>query len=435
MMASNTIEPAEVLIAEDSATQAERLKYILERHQFRVRLARNGEQALEMMRERSPAIVISDVVMPKLGGYELCRRIRSDENLRSIPVILLTSLSDVEEVLKGLECGADNFLTKPYDEAYLISRIEHIFQNRHLRVAPQKQETLEVFFAGKKHVLPSAPSQTLNLLLSIYETAVQRNEALIKAQEELQRANDQLAQRTSQLEHANAELEAFTHSVTHDLRAPLRAMKMFSAFLVQDFAKELSPEARDYVDRIQNGSRRMNELIDDLLKLFGATKGRIDSQAVNLSAIATSILDELRKANPTRNITVNITPNVFATGDESLLRVVMENLLNNAWKFTTKQPSAVIEFGTMESRGRRVNFVRDNGAGFNMAHAGKLFMPFQRLHSGAEFAGTGIGLATVKRIIDRHDGEVWAESSVGKGATFFFTLNDRRHHKPHDSEG
>ena len=427
MTEPNTKEPIEVLIAEDSATQAERLRYILERHQYRVRLARNGEQALQMMHDRVPAIVISDVVMPKMGGYELCRRIRADEKLRSVPVILLTSLADVEEVMKGLECGADNFLTKPYDEAYLISRIEHIFENPHLRVAPQKQEILEVFFGGKKHVLPSAPSQTLNLLLSIYETAVQRNEALIKAQEELQRANDQLAQRTAQLEHANGELEAFTHSVTHDLRAPLRAIKMFSAFLVQDFAAELSPEARDYVDRIQNGSVRMNELIDDLLKLFGASKGRIELQPVNLSTIASSIIDELRRANPERSVDVTIAPAVIATGDESLLRVVMENLLNNAWKFTSKQPSAQIAFGTLQSGNRQVNYVRDNGAGFNMALAAKLFMPFQRLHSGAEFAGTGIGLATVKRIVDRHNGEVWAESSPGQGATFFFTLNEREH--------
>lgn len=419
-------QSAEILIVEDSPTQAEKLKYILERNNYRVTAARNGKQALVLMHERLPAVVITDVVMPEMDGYELCRQIRSDPQLRNTPVILLTSLSDAHDVIKGLESGADNFITKPYNEAYLLGRIEYIFANWHLRESVEAVSQMEVHFGGKTHRIASAPHQILNLLLSIYETAIQKNEALLEAQEDLQRVNEQLGERTIQLEQANKDLEAFSYSVTHDLRTPLRSIGSFSNFLTEDYGAQMNDEARDYLARISNSVHRMNELINDLLKLFAATRGEVRRHPVDLSNIARSILDSLAHAQSDRLVATIIAPHVSGSGDESLVRVVLENLLNNAWKFTGKTVDARIEFGSDVHDDSKVFFVRDNGAGFDVAKAQKLFTPFHRLHSPSEFTGTGIGLATVKRIVERHGGRIWAESAPGRGATFYFTLGESR---------
>jgi light-regulated signal transduction histidine kinase (bacteriophytochrome) len=357
-----------------------------------------------------------------MNGFELCSHIRSDENLKHIPVILLTSLSNAEDVIKGLECGADNFITKPYDEDYLIRRIQYIFANWHLRELDWTRMGIEVYFAGKRHFITSDRLQILNLLLSTYETAVQRNEALVSAQDELRKTNEQLNRQTTQLEEANKDLEAFSYSVSHDLRAPLRTIGSFSQALSEDCADQLSSEGQDYLRRITNGVARMNQLIDDLLRLFGVTRGTFERQQVNLSEIAEGFIEDFRRSQPGRVVDVSIAPELIVKGDESLLRNVMQNLLSNAWKFTEKKAHARIEFGIEQQRGTPVYFVRDNGAGFNMAYADKLFSPFQRMHSASEFAGTGIGLATVKKIIQRHGGRIWVESKPDHGATFYFTL-------------
>jgi hypothetical protein len=243
-----------------------------------------------------------------------------------------------------------------------------------------------------------------------------------EAEEALREAHDTLEirvrERTIQLEAINKELEAFSYSVSHDLRAPLRAINGFSQALVEDFGDTLDEVAQTYLRRIRMASERMGELIDDLLNLSRVTRRELTISSVNLSQIAAEIIESLQVMEPERQVEIHIMPDLLMRGDESLVRILLENLLHNAWKFSWKQEHAKIEVGFSDEN--HYYFVRDNGVGFDMAYADKLFRTFQRLHSANEFEGTGIGLATVKRIILRHGGEIWAEGVVNQGATFYF---------------
>lgn len=263
-----------------------------------------------------------------------------------------------------------------------------------------------------------------------------------RAEAEIQTLNRELEQRvaarTAQLEAANRELEAFSYSVSHDLRAPLRAIEGFGKILVEDHAAKLDDGARGYLDRIFSATQRMGQLIEDLLNFSRVSRGDFHLTAVDLSAMAGEIAGNLKKANPQREAEFVISGGLLAEGDERLLRVALENLLGNAWKFTGRTSRCRIEFGALAlgarnaegkrkgapavEPGKTIYYVRDNGAGFAMSYADKLFTPFQRLHNAQEFPGTGIGLATVQRIISRHGGKIWAEGEVGKGATMYFTL-------------
>ena len=231
-----------------------------------------------------------------------------------------------------------------------------------------------------------------------------------------------VAERTTELTAVNRELEAFAYSVSHDLRAPLRAIDGFSQALLEDYLPELDEQGQDYLRRIQAASRRMGQLINDLLKLSRLTRGEMNYESVNLSLMARKLADELRNHDPQRQVEFIIEPDLVVSGDARLLQIALENLLGNAWKFTSKQPQATIEFGRRNKNGKLTFFVRDTGAGFEMTYANKLFGAFQRLHPAKEFEGSGIGLVTVQRIIHRHGGQIWAEGEVGKGATFYFTL-------------
>ncbi|GGF13171.1 hypothetical protein GCM10011611_18600 [Aliidongia dinghuensis] len=250
-----------------------------------------------------------------------------------------------------------------------------------------------------------------------------------RAESEVRTLNDELERRvlarTTELATVNHELEAFVYSVSHDLRAPLRHMDGFSQALVEDYGDKLDDGAKNFLSRIRNASVRMGRLIDDLLELSRVSRGQFEHADVDLSAIAQQIVDTLRQGEPARTVAVDIAPGAMAWASGRLMAVALENLLGNAWKFTAKNPAARISFGIAEQRGRPAYFVRDNGVGFDMAYVHKLFAPFQRLHRNEEFEGTGIGLATVSRIIHRHGGEVWIEAAVGQGTTVYFTLSGR----------
>jgi PAS domain S-box-containing protein len=251
-----------------------------------------------------------------------------------------------------------------------------------------------------------------------------------QAEQEVHRLNEELEQRvierTTQLEAVNKELEAFAYSVSHDLRAPLRSIDGFSQILMEDYTDKLDDEGKDYLHRVRSASQRMGELIDDILSLSRVTRGEMRYEAVDLSALAETISTELQQSQTERQAEFIITPEMVTKGDSHLLRAALDNLLGNAWKFTKMRTPARLEFGTIENNDQLVYFIRDNGVGFDMAYADKLFGAFQRLHSPSEFEGTGIGLATVQRIIHRHGGRIWAESVVDQGTTFYFTLNDER---------
>jgi PAS domain S-box-containing protein len=234
---------------------------------------------------------------------------------------------------------------------------------------------------------------------------------------------DRVRQRTAELEAANNELESFSYSVSHDLRAPLRGIDGWSLALTEDYSEELPEQARAYLGQVREEVQHMGRLIEDLLEMARVTRVDVVWRDIDLSALASSVVTTLCRRLPDREIEVVIAPSVRGRGDPGLLRVVLQNLLDNAWKFTSAlEGQARVEFGVMPKLNQTVYFVRDNGAGFDMNYAGKLFSPFRRLHRQNEFPGTGIGLATVHRIIRRHGGTIWAESSPGEGATFFFTL-------------
>jgi light-regulated signal transduction histidine kinase (bacteriophytochrome) len=239
---------------------------------------------------------------------------------------------------------------------------------------------------------------------------------------ELQDSNEALQRNAAQVLAANKELDAFAYSVSHDLRAPLRSIDGFSQVVLQDYADKLDEAGRDALQRVRAATQRMGILIDDLLKLARIGRSEMRREPVDLSAIAQEIGAELQRTSPERAVELAIAPGLKAQGDARLLRVVLDNLLRNSWKYTGKQPRPRVEFGAVEVNGGRAFMVKDNGAGFDMKYADKLFGVFQRLHSAAEFEGTGVGLATVQRIITRHGGRIWAESAVDQGATFYFTL-------------
>jgi PAS domain S-box-containing protein len=247
-----------------------------------------------------------------------------------------------------------------------------------------------------------------------------------RAEERVRQLNAELEQRvrdrTAELEASLQELDAFAYSVSHDLRAPLRSLHGFSQILLEDYGDNLDTDGRQHLQRIQANATRMAQLIEDMLRLSHVTRTTLNRERVDIGALASEIIDGLRGTEPHRRVELVIADPLVATGDPNLIRLALGNLLSNAWKFTGKREDAIIDMGAVNRPGKQVFFVRDNGAGFDMRYADKLFDPFQRLHEATEFAGSGIGLAIVHRVLTRHGGQIWAESEPGKGTTFFFTL-------------
>ena len=594
---TNVSNGIEILIAEDSPTQAEQLKHYLSARGYSVSLAVDGKQALAAALANKPAMLITDVVMPEMDGYTLCSKVKSSKTLQDVPVVLLTSLSRPQDILKGLECGADSFIRKPYDDKYLVSRVEYILANQELRKTDRLKAGVQLQFGGQAHFITAEKQQILDLLISTYEGAVQINEELETKQRELARerdllhtlmdnvpdfisfkdtagrfttingalartlgisrpedalgdtdfdyfteafaqqtladeqdvlrtgkplvgkveeihlrnklpawisttkmvvrdldgkiigtfgvsrditeskhaeqelqlakenlesrvaertselaqANEQLqielaerkraeeqvrklnedlerrvAERTVQLVAANKELDAFSYSVSHDLRTPLRHISGFTDVLVAEHSSQLGPEAQELLKFIQDGSQKMNLMIGDLLNLARLDRLEAVSKMTPLNSLVEDVLQDLKSEIDGRKIDWHIGSLPTVNCDPGLLQQAFTNLLSNAVKYTRRREHAVIEVDQMTVDGEAVIYVRDNGAGFDSKYAGKLFGAFQRFHTTEEFEGTGVGLATVQRIIRKHGGRIWAEAECGKGATFYFTLSEKR---------
>ena len=353
--------------------------------------AESGREALKWLLTHDVAVILLDVKMPDMDGFETAALIRQRDKSRDTPIIFLTAADKTHtEAVRGYAVGAVDYLVKPVVPEFVRSKV-----------------SVFVELAKKSEQLRRQAEQL--------REGEQAARDLAEARAELVR----------ELEHKNQELESFSYAVSHDLRAPLRRIEAFSR-AVLDSQDRLDADGRRYFDRIQEASRQMSQLIDDVLHLSKVTRAELRSQEVDLSALASAILERLREGEPARAVESKVRPAVIAQGDGQLLRIALVNLLENAWKFTARQPAARIEFGMTSVAGEPTYFVRDNGAGFDMAYVDRLFGPFQRLHLASEFPGSGIGLATVRRIIHRMGGRVWAEGLVGQGATFSFTLGRLR---------
>ncbi len=269
------------------------------------------------------------------------------------------------------------------------------------------------------YILPFLLGGAFGFMLARIRILQNRLETEIKERIDVENA---LRDHRDELETVNSDLKAFSYSVSHDLRQPLRSIREFSNILIEDFSRNLDSEAKDYLSRIHTASLKMGDLIEALLSLASVSQADIRKTTVDITALAIRILDDLKEQNPDRNVETRIEPGLKVTGDECLVKIMMDNLLHNAWKFTAKTDSPCIKVGSVEQNSKKVIYVNDNGAGFDNQQVDKMFVAFQRLHSEIEFEGTGIGLATVKRIIDRHGGNIWAEAQQGTGTTFFYYL-------------
>jgi len=409
------LENGYILAVEDSLVQAKRLEHFFKEHGIMYKLFTNAEEALNAALIEKPELIISDIIMPGMNGYEFCKKIKSTADLMSIPVILLTSLQDPQDIIKGLQAGADNFITKPYDDKYLLSRIQYLLINREIRYTGSAEMVIDLVFRGEKYHINSDKKQILDLLLSVYEAAIQRNDELIATKTQLEIANENLKQ-------SNQDLEAFSRSVSHDLKSPLNGIIGFSDLLLEYNENNLSENSIEWLTIINQSAWKMSNLIQDLLQFSRSGLVEIVQEPVNLSEIANDVIENILKTDTSRKVNFIVEPELKPKADPKMIRIVLENLIGNAYKYSALNAEAEIKFGKKDYYGQDVFYISDNGAGFDMNKADKLFQPFQRFHSSEEFKGTGVGLSTVKKIIEKHGGQIWAESEVGVGSTFYFTL-------------
>lgn len=381
-------ERVNILMVDDRPENLIALESILTHPGLNLIRASSGPDALRAVLQHEFAVILLDVNMPGMDGFETADMIRKRPRSEHTPIIFLTAIEKGDqEVFKGYSIGAVDYIFKPFVPEILKSKVA-VFVD----------------------------------LFNMREQVKQHAAQLQALYTELKTKAEQLEAANLQLAALNRELESFSYSVSHDLRAPLRHIEGFAKILLERYAIKLDDEAKRFIDRICSGAKNMNDLIDDLLKLSRVTRAEMSVTETNLSDIARSITAGLKEGQPERQVEFVIADGVLANSDGRMMRIVLQNLLDNAFKYTGKHEKARIEFGVDHSQSPAVYFVKDDGAGFNMAYSNKLFGVFQRLHSPKEFQGIGIGLATVLRIILRHGGRIWAEGVVEKGATFFFTL-------------
>ncbi|MBU5613401.1 hybrid sensor histidine kinase/response regulator [Geomonas azotofigens] len=404
-----------VLVVDDSRSDRKVIRYNLEWHGCHVVEAANGKQGLEVAAAESPDLIISDCLMPVMDGFRFLHELKKFQALRKIPFIFYSAIyTGSREAELAAALGATAFLEKPMrpDELWdAVGRLLAADLASEREAAPRPMHE-EEFLRDYSQVVATRLEEKVREL-------TEENESLLRLNGELER---RVVERTAQLESANRDLEMFSYSVSHDLRAPLRHLEGFSQALTEEYATRLNTIGNDYLDRIRRSTRRMADMLDAILELSRSVRGKLTRQDVDLTALAGEITGQLRRSQPKRTVEFHVMEGMVARGDARLLRVVLEHLIGNAWKFTQPKEHPVVEFFPTEWDGHSAFAVRDNGTGFDMAYAEKLFSPFQRMHSQEEFPGRGIGLAIVKRIVSRHGGKVKIEAELGRGATVTFTV-------------
>jgi len=374
-----------LLIVDDEPAQMRALSTTLENEGYFVAGFTSGKQALEQLRQQSFDLLLTDLTMPEMDGITLLRSAQAiDPNVVGL---VMTGHGSIESAVAAMKAGALDYILKPFTLRTMRPVLERALTVRRL--------------IGE------------NIELRRTEDTIRRLNI------DLER---QVDERTEQLTEANRELEAFSQSVSHDLRAPLRAINGFGNLFIDEFGSQLDPQARSYLDKMLSAGVRMEQLISDLMRLSHASAVELRKVEVDLCKIANSTIADLREGEPNRNVDVTIADDMLCQGDPQLLRIALENLLGNAWKFTRNVEHARIEMGHLAGV-QDGFFIRDNGAGFESSQTRNLFAPFRRLHSTTQFPGTGVGLSIVQRIIRRHGGRISAEGAVGQGANFSFTLS------------
>ncbi len=412
------IEPtADILIVDDIPDNLRLLSGILGKQGYKCRPVPNGALALKAVESEAPDLILLDINMPGMNGYEVCAKLQADVRWREVPVIFLSAIGDQNDKVRAFEAGGVDYVTKPFQPGEILARIKtHLAITELRRSLRRMNADLE---ERVKHRTGELAASNVRLRVEVEERKA--------AEEQVQRLNADLErrveERTEQLKASNRELEAFSYSVSHDLRAPLRAIEGFSAMAVRNHGAALGPDGQRLLETVRKNVTKMARLIEDLLTFSRTGRTELVSGRVEMQELARATFEELVPDPGLRaKIDFRLGDLPAVQGSEALLKQVWVNLLSNAVKFSSKAERPVVEVeGAVE--GEKVVFrVRDNGAGFDMAYVGKLFGVFQRLHGETEFEGTGIGLALVQRVVERHGGRVWAEGAVGQGATFSFSI-------------
>jgi signal transduction histidine kinase len=383
---------------------------------FRTESAFNGREGLEKARALRPDVILSDIMMPEMTGDQMVREIRTLRELDGVPIVMLTAKADEDLLVDLLRGGAQDYVTKPFRADELLARITNL-----VTVKQAKGELQQELNDRCEDIL------SLVRMLNARKRELQKTVDDLQAGEiEIRRLNDELegrvAERTQQLSTINKDLEAFTSSVAHDLRSPLRKIDGYCAVLQEDYASDLPMAARKYLTMVREGATHMGTLVSDLLNLSRIGSKDLSRRPTPLKPIVEGVVEQIAPQLGARAVDWQVGELPVTLCDPGLMKQVFTNLLDNAAKYTRKRDRASIQVGHMVRGGEEVFFVRDNGVGFNMEYAGKLFSVFQRLHSASDFEGTGVGLATVHRIVIKHGGRIWAEAEEGKGATFYFTI-------------
>ncbi|ODA39927.1 response regulator [Desulfosporosinus sp. BG] len=356
---TQSINQPEILLVDDTPEHIETAVTVLRENNFRVRIATKGSTAFKLIEQHQPDIILLDVYMPEQDGFEICRIIKTESDYSSIPIIFLTSSNDAESIKKGFDLGAQDYVVKPFNTSELLARV-------HTHIKLKKQ-----------------------------------TESLIKA---------------------NHELDSFCYTVAHDLKAPLLSLSKLTEYLALDYSDKLDFEGRELVDNIQNKSTEIIQLVNHLLELSRMSEMPMNIEHINLEQLFGEVFNELIRLEPERNIEFIIKPLPLIQGDPVMIKLLVINILTNALKYTRNQKKAHIEVTFIDNETRFIISVEDNGAGFDMRYASRLFSVFQRLHSQNEFEGSGVGLAIVQKILKRHHGLAWITGKVDEGATFYFSI-------------